>query len=208
TIAQIGDFAVAIPPYGGNDNKARWLHKELVARAANRTWSLAGKEGLYRELTDKTPPTWQRRLATVASTSCDAYGVHCVASRASLIGWARSSITILSSTVVLTALFAWICAINIVGWLRDYWSFEARFLRRLDAQSVLVLYQPIVDINTDEVAGVEALARWVDVDGTVVSPARFIDIVAKAGRTAEFTQLVADRAYTDLSEHPPCARAL
>jgi len=105
-------------------------------------------------------------------------------------------------------MFAWICAFTIVRWLREYWSFEARFLRRLDTQSVLVLYQPIVDINSDQVACVEALARWVDVDGTVVSPVNFIDIVAKANRTAEFTQMVADRAFADLNEHPPCAHPL
>ncbi|HWK38060.1 MAG TPA: EAL domain-containing protein [Hyphomicrobium sp.] len=208
TIAQIGDFAVAIPPYGSNGNKARWLSKELIARSGDQVWTIAGRDGLYKELTDKKPEKWKRRLTTVSSTACDAHGVHCVASRANLIGWARSSITILSSTVVLTAMFAWICAFTIVRWLREYWSFEARFLRRLDTQSVLVLYQPIVDINSDQVACVEALARWVDVDGTVVSPVNFIDIVAKANRTAEFTQMVADRAFADLNEHPPCAHPL
>ena len=207
TIAQIGDFAVAIPPYG-SENEVGWLSRELVARSGDQVWTIAGTENLYKELINQKPETWFQRLTTVSSTACDAHGVHCVASRADLIGWARSSITILSSTVVLTAMFAWICAFTIVRWLRDYWSFEARFLRRLDTQSVLVLYQPIVDINSDEIACVEALARWVDVDGTVVSPANFIDIVAKANRTAEFTQMVADRAFADLNEHPPCAHPL
>jgi len=208
TIAQIGDFAVAIPPYG-SENEVGWLSRELVARSGDRVWTIAGTENLYKELISKKPETWMRRLTTVSSIACDSQGLHCVASRADLIGWARSSITILSSTVVLTAMFAWICAFTIVRWLRDYWSFEARFLRRLDTQSVLVLYQPIVDISSDEVACVEALARWVDVDGTVVSPANFIDIVVKAKRTAEFTQMVADRAFADLNEHPPpCSHPL
>jgi len=207
TIAQIGDFAVAIPPYG-SENEVGWLSRELIARSGDGLWTIAGMEGLYKELISNKPDTWVRRLTTVSSTACDAYGVHCVASRADLIGWARSSITILSSTVVLTAMFAWICAFTIVRWLRDYWSFEARFLRRLDTSSVLVLYQPIVDIKSDQVACVEALARWVDVDGTVVSPANFIDIVVKANRTAEFTQMVADRAFADLNEHPPCSHPL
>jgi EAL domain-containing protein (putative c-di-GMP-specific phosphodiesterase class I) len=45
------------------------------------------------------------------------------------------------------------------------------------------------------------LARWRDVDGTLVAPGRFIDIVARSGRTGEFTQMVVDRAYAELNEH-------
>jgi sensor c-di-GMP phosphodiesterase-like protein len=51
------------------------------------------------------------------------------------------------------------------------------------------------------VAGCEVLVRWRDVDGTIVPPSRFIEIVPRLGRTAEFTKIVADRAYDELADH-------
>jgi sensor c-di-GMP phosphodiesterase-like protein len=124
-----------------------------------------------------------------------------VASKADLFVWARDWTTILSSIAVLAALFAWVCANNTIAWLNRYWSFEARFNRHLNAQSVVVAYQPIIDLRSGEVSGCEVLAQWRDVDGTIVAPNRFIEIVARTGRTAAFTQMVADRAYEELGRH-------
>ena len=145
---------------------------------------------------------------TVRATTCDEQQLHCVSSQANLLGWARDWFAILASTIILAALFAWICAANIVVFLKSYWSFEARFLRRLDAKSIAVAYQPIIDVQSNAVTGVEALARWVDVDGTTVGPQQFIDIVARTGRTTEFTQLLVDRAFTELDEQLPSAQVL
>ena len=95
------------------------------------------------------------------------------------------------------------CARTLVAWLDRHWSFEARFSRHLNAQTVVVAYQPILDLRSGEVSGCEVLARWRDVDGTIVAPDRFIEIVERTGRTAEFTRMVADRAYEELREHVP-----
>ena len=104
---------------------------------------------------------------------------------------------------MLAALFAWVCANNVVAWLNRYWSFESRFNRGLSEQSIVVDYQPILDLRSDAIVGCEVLARWRDVDGTIVSPHQFIDIVARSGRTAAFTQMVADRAFAELSQQMP-----
>ncbi|MCZ7595653.1 MAG: EAL domain-containing protein [Hyphomicrobium sp.] len=204
TIAQLGSFAVAIPPYTRYENESPWLHKELVARGADgKVWSIAGDHGLYGRLAAKLHRSLATRLTTIAASACDGQSHYCVASEADLFGWARDWITILTSTVVLAGLFAWICANNTLAWLNRHWSFEARFQRGLNPQSILVAYQPIIALGSDEVVGVEVLARWLDVDGTIVAPHRFIDIVARSGRTAEFTQLVADRAFAELSTQVP-----
>ncbi|MBI1648865.1 EAL domain-containing protein [Hyphomicrobium sulfonivorans] len=202
SIAQLGNYAVAIPPYAKKAQDLPWLKSELVAVSADKSWHLAGKRGLYAGFKDPKPQTWNARLSTLSSETCDEYGLHCVASKADLFGWANSAITILASTVVLTALFAWILANNILSWLRNYWSFEARFLRCLNAETIAALYQPIIDLKSDKITAIEVLARWKDVDDTLVSPAKFIDIVAKSGRTAEFTQLIADRAFDELMREP------
>ena len=203
TIAELGAFAVAIPPYTRYQNDATWLKKELVAVGPNgKVWSIAGDRGLYQRLS--TPArTLGARLTTADVIRCDDQRIYCVASKADLFAWARDWTTILSSIAVLAALFAWVCATYIIAWLNRYWSFEARFNRHLNAQSVVVAYQPIIDLRSGEVSGCEVLARWRDVDGTIVAPNRFIEIVARTGRTAAFTQMVADRAYEELERHIP-----
>jgi len=195
---------VAIPPYSRYQNDAPWLKKELVTVGPKgKVWGVAGDRGLYQRLAKPARNSLAARLTAVADTNCDEQRVYCVTSEANLLAWARDWITILSSIAVLAALFAWICATNIIAWINRHWSFEARFSRHLDAQSVVVAYQPIVDLRSGEVSGCEVLARWRDVDGSIVAPARFIDIVARTRRTVDFTRMVADRAYAELSERMP-----
>ena len=42
-------------------------------------------------------------------------------------------------------------------------------------------YQPLVDARSDEIVAVEALLRWQQTDGTMISPAVFIPIAEKCG---------------------------
>jgi sensor c-di-GMP phosphodiesterase-like protein len=204
TIAALGAFAVAIPPYSRYEDESQWLHKQLVALGRQgKVWDIAGDRGLYERLAGAPTPTLLSHPATVTATACDDKRLYCVASKADLFAWARDWYPILLSVAVLAALFAWVCANNVVAWLNRYWSFESRFNRGLSEQSIVVDYQPILDLRSDTIVGCEVLARWRDVDGTIVSPHQFIDIVARSGRTAAFTQMVADRAFAELSQQMP-----
>jgi sensor c-di-GMP phosphodiesterase-like protein len=204
TIAELGPFAVAIPPYHRFANDWSWLEKQLVIVGPHRkVWNVAGDQGLYQRVLKPTHFDLLSRLTSYDVSQCDEQGRYCVASRADMILWAGDWLTILSSILVLAGIFAWISAANVLGWLRRYWSFEARFSRHLTSQSIEVVYQPIIDLRSGRVSGCEVLARWRDVDGTVVAPDRFIDIVARTGRTKEFTRLVVDRAYGELTTQLP-----
>ena len=163
----------------------------LETAASMQTWS--AHRGLRYSASRRR---WRRLPATRRDSTASA-------PKANLFAWARDWYPILLSIGVLASLFAWVCANNIIDWLNRYWSFEARFNRCLSAQSIVLAYQPIVDLRTDAIIGCEVLARWRDVDGTIVSPSRFIDIVARDGRTRDFTQMVADRAWSELSRHVP-----
>lgn len=48
TIAHVGDFAVAIPPYTRYEDDAPWLRKELIVRGDGSAWHIAGHPGLYQ----------------------------------------------------------------------------------------------------------------------------------------------------------------
>jgi len=58
---------------------------------------------------------------------------------------------------------------------------ETALYRALDRRELRLFHQPILDISTGEVTGFEALMRWQQADGTIVSPAEFIPIAEETG---------------------------
>jgi diguanylate cyclase (GGDEF)-like protein len=58
---------------------------------------------------------------------------------------------------------------------------ETALYRALDRHELRLFHQPILDLETGEVVGFEALMRWQQSDGTLVSPAEFIPIAEETG---------------------------
>jgi diguanylate cyclase (GGDEF)-like protein len=58
---------------------------------------------------------------------------------------------------------------------------ETALYRALDRHELRMFHQPILDLDTGEVVGFEALMRWQQGDGTIVSPAEFIPIAEETG---------------------------
>lgn len=48
-------------------------------------------------------------------------------------------------------------------------------------------FQPIFDLKSGAISGAEVLARWVKPDGTVISPAHFIELAEQSGRIQALT---------------------
>ncbi len=69
---------------------------------------------------------------------------------------------------------------SLTSTLRD--AVDARHLRRaLDDGTLEAHYQPIFDLATEAVVGVEALCRWRDASGQQVPPASFIPLAERTG---------------------------
>lgn len=58
---------------------------------------------------------------------------------------------------------------------------ERRLLRAIEKEEFLLYYQPEVDISTGEVAGVEALLRWLDPELGLLPPGDFIPVAEDTG---------------------------
>ncbi|MEI8238613.1 MAG: EAL domain-containing protein [Actinomycetota bacterium] len=58
---------------------------------------------------------------------------------------------------------------------------ETALYRALDRDELRLYHQPILDLDTGDVVGFEALMRWQQSDGTIVSPAEFIPIAEDTG---------------------------
>jgi diguanylate cyclase (GGDEF)-like protein len=65
-------------------------------------------------------------------------------------------------------------------------------------QLISVVYQPIVDITSEQVLGHEALMRLHDVDGSIISPAVFIPAAEQNGAIVEMGAWLIDQACGDM----------
>jgi diguanylate cyclase (GGDEF)-like protein len=72
----------------------------------------------------------------------------------------------------------------------------------LEHRSVVVHYQPLVDLETDDTVAMEALARLVDRTGNLVPPGAFIPLAEDAGLDIRLGALVLQQALEDLARWP------
>src|SRR5919109_1459692 len=60
-------------------------------------------------------------------------------------------------------------------------QFVTRLRKAVDSQRWTLRYQPILDLASGRMEGVEALIRWIEPDGTMVPPAEFIPLAEELG---------------------------
>jgi diguanylate cyclase (GGDEF)-like protein len=73
---------------------------------------------------------------------------------------------------------------------RSQFDLEAEFRIAIDSGQIKAFFQPQQCIRTGELAGVEALARWIRADGSVVLPADFIPLSEEMGMSDLLFQTV------------------
>nr|WP_228517972.1 EAL domain-containing protein [Aliidiomarina indica] len=61
-----------------------------------------------------------------------------------------------------------------------------------------IYYQPIVATETADIVGVEALARWPQADGSMISPGEFIPVAEQTGQIYEISDLVMKKVFAHL----------
>jgi sensor c-di-GMP phosphodiesterase-like protein len=76
-------------------------------------------------------------------------------------------------------------------------SIEQQLRRAIENDELRVVYQPVVEMATGRIVGAEALARWTDDHGLVVSPEIFVQIAENLGFVQEITRLVIRRTLQD-----------
>jgi diguanylate cyclase (GGDEF)-like protein len=76
-------------------------------------------------------------------------------------------------------------------------ALAADLRRALHAQEIVPWYQPLVALDRDEVAGVEALARWQHPTLGLLAPSAFIDVAERTGLIRELTLVVLELALAD-----------
>ncbi len=82
--------------------------------------------------------------------------------------------------------------------LQERIRLEADLGRALANDELFLDYQPIVDLGTRSLLGVEALVRWRHPELGVLMPARFIQVAEECGRIVEIGRWVLARASRDI----------
>ncbi len=77
---------------------------------------------------------------------------------------------------------------------------EAELQRAIARRELVLHYQPIIELATGAVAGVEALVRWIHPERGVVPPAAFIPIAEATGLIVPLGRLVLDAACRAAAE--------
>ncbi len=207
SILLAGGLAVVIPPHDYGFAAPEWMSVEAVLVSQDgRRWHRGGTEGVYESVLPARQESAAGRY--LSRLDCDSAGLNCIAVEANLLGLMNFQKGPVAILVLLAALIAAIGAHFFSRYLTYYWSFEARFCRYLDEDSVICMYQPVMALDTGEITGCEVLARWRDVDDSIVFPDRFIEIIERKGLTQRFTEMVAKRACAELSTHLPAGRRL
>ncbi|MDE6088039.1 MAG: EAL domain-containing protein [Oscillospiraceae bacterium] len=67
---------------------------------------------------------------------------------------------------------------------------EKSLSEAIEKHYLQLYYQPKVDIHTEKIIGAEALIRWIQPDGTMISPNVFIPIAEKAGMISAISHFV------------------
>ena len=76
----------------------------------------------------------------------------------------------------------------------------SEFMKALKNDEVTFYLQPQCRISSKKVVGVEALARWIKKDGTIIPPGDFIPVLEKYGFIPDLDQYIWDRVCCSLSE--------
>jgi EAL domain-containing protein (putative c-di-GMP-specific phosphodiesterase class I) len=76
----------------------------------------------------------------------------------------------------------------------------AELARAIDAGEIVPWYQPIIDLGSGTVIGLEALARWEHSSGDVGGPTGFVPLAERTDLIIELDHAVMSRALADLAQ--------
>ncbi len=83
--------------------------------------------------------------------------------------------------------------------LQERMRLEADIERALSREEFFLEYQPIVDLGTKSLLGVEALVRWRHPEVGVLMPVRFIQVIEECGHIAKLGRWVLKQACRDMA---------
>ncbi len=72
----------------------------------------------------------------------------------------------------------------------------------IEEQRIVPYFQPIIDFQKGKIVKYEALVRQIAVDGTVISPAQFLDLTAQTPLYRELTKTMIEQVFSAFKDEP------
>jgi diguanylate cyclase (GGDEF)-like protein len=86
--------------------------------------------------------------------------------------------------------------------LEDRFALESDLRDAVASRDMHMLYQPIIDTQSQQVCGVEALVRWRHPVRGIVSPADFIPLAERSGLMPALGALIFEKVFADATRWP------
>lgn len=86
----------------------------------------------------------------------------------------------------------------VIRLLRRIQSPKSRLLDALNSRHFVIHYQPIIELDTGKIVGAEALARWPQADGSILSPDVFVPLAEQTGLITQLTLQVIAKVFEDM----------
>ena len=196
---QLGDSFVALGLSLPPDQGPVPTHLTVTMRGdANPRGSRAGEEDGGQDPSLDTDGTG--RLGDLLyATQCSALHFNCVRASASIGEALHSQSDLLSASAVTGALLGVLIGMGL-SFLRNRKRDLSQQLRRaVEHDELQVVYQPIVNLETRQIVGAEALARWTDEDGNIVGPDVFVKLAEERSFVGGITKTVLRRVLHDFA---------
>lgn len=204
TIVGGNGFLVTMPEISAPEGAFGTSSREVVFRVDDERWvSRGGRKGLYAAAAKVGISGFNWAEWSFYGRDCGELGLYCAASRAPLSDVITSRPFQIGGYLAFAGIVAFFVGGLADRGMRSYWSLPQRFVRGLTAERVECVYQPVVQMETGAIVGIEVLSRWRDADGRLVFPDTFLPIVNDRGLSRRLTEIVIGKARRELAQHLP-----
>jgi len=196
-IARLDNYNVVIDPEFMTDLLGQEYRWEMFFHFDGGVYSWAGEVGVSRNVSRDEPYRfWGGRASTVVK--CDSLGRLCAAVEPNKIREAEFPPLLVELTLLLSISLGGFGYLLVRKYYRRKRTTTNRVRQALSQGYFYCVYQPIVDLHTGEVVGVEMLARVEDEYG-YMTPDEFIPEISQLEQTWEFSACLMKTALRELA---------
>ncbi|HEX4285357.1 MAG TPA: EAL domain-containing protein [Terracidiphilus sp.] len=136
----------------------------------------------------------------VYGTHCSPDGVMCVSAHMAIAQAMTNNRLQLGGFTVLGELTGTLLGLLCAIAYRRQHDFANQLLRAIRQDALRIVYQPIVDLESEQIVEGEALARWTTEDNEAISPDDFIKVAEQKGFVGQITKLVVRHVLADFGK--------
>ena len=192
------DLIIFLSPFAfrrfESEPETAWFSALAVNKSGDERYFTVGRntEELQQAINGKS------RWDYIVRKRCSPQFDLCAVAGARATGFFNESAVIIGFVFFIALLTGTLVSLCWHFWRSKKTSLPARLQRALAQEKLRVVYQPICEIQSARLTGVEALLRWDDDDMGAISPEVFIPLAEEAGIMPQITRYVTTKALAEM----------